>query len=72
MPAQGWLPARAGSPLAGRVLHPLDDRQHFMKASHPPVPIDPHYLVALNFLYVLTLQALCTLKALRLPRQVSS
>ena len=33
-PAQGWLPARAGSPLAGRVSHPLDDAQSFMKASY--------------------------------------
>ena len=47
-PSQGWLPARAGSPLAGRVSHPLDDRQNFMKASHPPIPIDPQGLVALN------------------------
>jgi hypothetical protein len=31
-PSQGWLPARAGSPLAGRVLHPLDDKQSFMEA----------------------------------------
>src|SRR4030095_14807246 len=37
-PAQGWLPARAGSPLAGRVLHPLDDERSFMKVSslHSP------------------------------------
>jgi hypothetical protein len=49
-PSQGWLPARAGSPLAGRDSHPLDDRQHFMEASYPPVPIDPHCLVALIFL----------------------
>ena len=27
---------RAGSPLAGRDSHPLDDRQHFMEASYPP------------------------------------
>src|SRR5688500_68902 len=45
-PAQGLLPARAGSPLAGRDSHPLDNRQSFMKASHPPIPIDPHCLVA--------------------------
>ena len=32
-PSQGSLPARAGSPLAGRVLHPLDDVRNFMKAS---------------------------------------
>jgi hypothetical protein len=36
--AQGWLPARAGSPLAGRDAHPLDDRRSFMKVSslHSP------------------------------------
>ncbi len=28
-PSQGSLPARAGSPLAGRVLHPLDDDSKF-------------------------------------------
>src|SRR5262249_22676438 len=33
--SQGLLPAQAGSPLAGRVLHPLDDRRSFMKLSHP-------------------------------------
>jgi len=27
----GW----AGSPLAGRGLHPLDDKPNFMKSSHP-------------------------------------
>jgi hypothetical protein len=32
--SQGWLPARAGSPLAGRVSHPLDDERSFMKLSH--------------------------------------
>ena len=32
--SQGWLPAPAGSPLAGRVLHPLDDTRRFMKLSH--------------------------------------
>jgi hypothetical protein len=31
---------------------PLDDRQTFMKASHPPIPIDPQGLVALKFLSV--------------------
>jgi hypothetical protein len=50
-PAQGWLPARVGSPLAGQDAHLLDDTQSFMKALHPPVPIDPHCLVALIFLY---------------------
>ena len=49
-PSQGWLPARAGSPLAGRDLHPLDDTQSFMKASYPPIPFDQPCLVALHFL----------------------
>jgi len=49
-PAQGLLPTRAGSPLAGRVSHPLDDEQSFMKALTPPVPFDQPCLVALNFL----------------------
>src|SRR5216683_3395320 len=40
-PAQGWLPAWAGSPLAGQDSHLLDDKQSFMKASHPPIPFDP-------------------------------
>jgi hypothetical protein len=44
----GSLPARAGSPLAGRDLHPLDDRRNFMKSSHPPIPIDQQSLVALK------------------------
>jgi hypothetical protein len=38
---------RAGSPLAGRVLHPLDDEQSFMGTAHPPIPFDPQGLVAL-------------------------
>ena len=49
-PAQGLLPARAGSPLAGRDLHPLDDKRSFMKSSHPPIPFDQQGLVALHFL----------------------
>src|SRR6266478_4140793 len=48
-PAQGWLPAWAGSPLAGQDSHLLDDTQSFMKASHPPIPFDPQGLVALEF-----------------------
>jgi hypothetical protein len=48
--AQGWLPARAGSPLAGRDVHPLDDARRFMVASHPPMPFDPQGLVALKIL----------------------
>jgi len=46
------LPARAGSPLAGRVSHPLDDVQSFMKVSPPPIPFDQPCLVALFFLSV--------------------
>src|SRR6266478_7699580 len=48
-PAQGWLPAWAGSPLAGQDSHLLDDTQSFMKASPPPIPFDPQGLVALGF-----------------------
>jgi hypothetical protein len=33
-PSQGSLPARAGSPLAGRVSHPLDDKRNFKETSH--------------------------------------
>jgi hypothetical protein len=50
-PSQGVLPARAGSPFAGRVSHPLDDTQSFMESLPPPIPFDPQGLVALNFLY---------------------
>ena len=39
---------RAGSPLAGRVSHPLDDKQGFMKSSHTPILLDQPCLVALN------------------------
>src|SRR4029077_20373878 len=49
-PSQGLLPARAGSPLAGRDLHPLDDEQSFMETSHPPIPFDQQGLVALHCL----------------------
>ena len=45
-PAQGSLPARAGSPLAGRDSHPLDDEQGFMKSSHTPFLLDQPCLVA--------------------------
>ncbi len=34
-PSQGSLPARAGSPLAGRVSHPLGEKRNFMESSHP-------------------------------------
>ena len=52
-PSQGSLPARAGSPLAGRASHPLDDERNFMESSHPPIPIDQQSLVALNCLSLL-------------------
>ncbi len=51
-PAQGSLPARAGSPLAGRDLHPLDDASKFQgDIAFPPIPIDQQSLVALFFLF---------------------
>ncbi len=46
-PSQGSLPARVGSPLAGRVSHPLDNNRSFMESSHPPIPIDQQGPVAL-------------------------
>ena len=49
-PSQGALPARAGSPFAGRVSHPLDDEQSFMKVSPPPILFDQQGLVALECL----------------------
>ena len=51
-PSPGSLPARAGSPLTGRVSHPLDDERSFMESSHPSIPFDQQGLVALNFLSV--------------------
>ena len=39
---------RAGSPFAGRVSHPLDDKQGFMGSSHTPFPLDQPCLVALT------------------------
>ena len=36
--APGLLPARAGSPLAGRISHPLDDERSFMKSPHLQSP----------------------------------
>jgi hypothetical protein len=53
--AQGLLPARAGSPLAGWDLHPMDDVRSFMVASQPPIPFGPQGLVALFCLSVWTL-----------------
>jgi hypothetical protein len=49
-PSPGALPARAGSPFAGRVSHPRDDEQSFMKVSPPPFLCDQQGLVALKFL----------------------
>ena len=47
-PSQGSLPARAGSPLAGRDSHPLDDKSKFHGViAFPPIPIDQQSLVAL-------------------------
>ena len=40
-PSQGSLPARAGSPLAGRVSHPLDSKRNFMESSHSSNPNRP-------------------------------
>jgi hypothetical protein len=43
-PSQGSLPARAGSPLAGRVSHPLDDESKFhgvIASSNPNRPAEP-------------------------------
>ena len=40
------LPARAGSPLAGRASHPLDDKWNFMKSSHSSFLSKPHSLDA--------------------------
>ena len=57
-PSQGSLPARAGSPLAGRVSHPLDSKRNFMESSHPPIPIDQQSLVALSNLGAVAAQVL--------------
>ena len=47
-PSPGSLPARAGSPLAGRVSHPLDSESKFHGViAVPPIPIDQQSLVAL-------------------------
>jgi hypothetical protein len=37
---------QAGSPLAGRVSHPLDDSRSFMESSHTPILLDQYFLVA--------------------------
>ena len=49
-PSQGSLSARAGSPLAERVSHPLDDERSFMESSRPPFLSDQPCLVALKVL----------------------
>ena len=47
-PSQGSLPARAGSPLAGRDLHPLNNESKFHGViAISPIPIDQQSLVAL-------------------------
>ena len=51
--ATGW----AGSPLAGQDSHLLDDKQHFMEDSRPPIPIDPQGLVALKCLSAVEIRA---------------
>ena len=51
-PSPGSLPARAGSPLAGRISHPLDDERSFMESSQPPFLFDQPCLVALSRLSV--------------------
>ena len=40
-PSPGSLPARAGSPLAGRDPHPLNDERNFMESSHSSNPNRP-------------------------------
>ncbi len=40
-PSQGSLPARAGSPLAGRDSHPLDDKRSFMEPSQSSNSLRP-------------------------------
>jgi hypothetical protein len=50
-----WPRRKAGYPRSGGLTLSrarfADDRQQLMEASYPPVLIDPHCLVALNFLY---------------------
>jgi hypothetical protein len=41
------MAARAGSPLAGRNLHPLDGKSKFHEVITPPFPFDQQSLVAL-------------------------
>ena len=38
-PPPGSLPVWVGSPLTGRVSHPLDDKQSFMMSSHHHSPL---------------------------------
>ena len=45
-PPPGSLPVWVGSPLTGRVSHPLDDKQSFMMSSHHQLPSDQPCLVA--------------------------
>ena len=46
VPGARLATGRAGSPLAGRVSHPLDDKQGFMVSSHTPILLDQPCLVA--------------------------
>ena len=48
VPGARLATGRAGSPFAGRVSHPLDDKQGFMGSSHTPFPLDQPCLVALG------------------------
>ena len=54
-PSPGSLPARAGSPLAGRDSHPLDGESKFHEVIAPPFPFDQQGLVALEFLAAFSL-----------------
>ena len=46
VPGARLATGRAGSPLAGRGSHPLDDEQGFMVSSHTPILLDQPCLVA--------------------------
>ena len=45
-PPPGSLPVWVGSPLTGRVSHPLDDKRSFMMSSHHHSPLTSPCLVA--------------------------
>jgi primosomal protein N' len=44
-----------GSPLVGRVSHPLDDKRCFIESSHTPLLTDQHFLVAPKYLSAVTI-----------------